>query len=68
MWRNNRMGKVPIALEWKQSYLSVLDQTALPINEQFIDLHTMQDVYEAIVTLKVRGAPIIGLSAAYGLA
>lgn len=62
------MGKVPIALEWKQSYLSVLDQTALPINEKFIDLHTMQDVYEAIVTLKVRGAPIIGLSAAYGLA
>ena len=61
------MSNVPVALEWKQSHLFVLDQTALPTREEYIELKTVKDVYDAIVTMKVRGAPLIGLTAAYGL-
>jgi methylthioribose-1-phosphate isomerase len=59
---------VPRSVEWKQTHLTILDQTQLPINTEFIDLYTIQDVWESIVTLKVRGAPAIGIAAAYGLA
>lgn len=62
------MVKVPIALEWRDSTLKILNQVELPIQEQYIELKTIQDVYDAIITLKVRGAPLIGLCAAYGLA
>ena len=45
----------------------ILDQTRLPNTETYITLRTVEDVYRAIKTMQVRGAPLIGVTAAYGL-
>ncbi|MDD3152806.1 MAG: S-methyl-5-thioribose-1-phosphate isomerase [Bacteroidales bacterium] len=45
----------------------ILDQTLLPNEEYFVSLHTIEDFYNAIEKLKVRGAPAIGITAAFGL-
>lgn len=47
--------------------LQLLDQTLLPEQRQEIDCRTVQQVWEAIRVLRVRGAPAIGVSAAYGV-
>jgi methylthioribose-1-phosphate isomerase len=44
-----------------------LDQTLLPTQETFREAHTIEDMIEAIQALRVRGAPLIGISAAMGL-
>ena len=46
----------------------MLDQTRLPAEEVVITLHGADDTAEAIRRLAVRGAPLIGVAAAYGLA
>lgn len=48
--------------------LSIVDQTLLPGRLQYIELKTIAQTTEAIRTLKVRGAPAIGIVAAYALA
>lgn len=45
----------------------IIDQTKLPSVEEYIELRTPEDFYEAIYELKVRGAPAIGICAGYGL-
>ena len=47
--------------------LRILDQTALPEREITCDLVKLDDVIEAFQTLRVRGAPAIGVAAAFGL-
>jgi len=47
--------------------LVLLDQTALPREETYLRVRTVSEVYEAIKRLVVRGAPAIGVAAAYGL-
>lgn len=47
--------------------LIILDQTQLPVKEEYVSLYSVREVCEAIVRLMVRGAPAIGLAAAYGL-
>ncbi len=47
--------------------LIFLDQTLLPLKEKFIKTKDYKDVAEAIVELKIRGAPLIGIAAAYGV-
>ncbi|MBX3444117.1 MAG: S-methyl-5-thioribose-1-phosphate isomerase [Planctomyces sp.] len=47
--------------------LRLLDQTRLPAETEWIDCRTATDVWRAIRTLQVRGAPAIGVSAAYGV-
>lgn len=47
--------------------LFILDQTLLPGERQYIPIKTAQAVWQAIYQLKVRGAPAIGVAAAYGL-
>ncbi|KMJ58248.1 methylthioribose-1-phosphate isomerase [Bacillus sp. LL01] len=59
---------LPLSVEWKDTYIRLLDQQKLPQETVFLDLKTIGDVHDAIVTLKVRGAPAIGITAAYGLA
>ena len=57
-------------IEWvgdSNGYLRLLDQTVLPVETKFLDCETPQDVYAAIQRLSVRGAPAIGVSAAYGV-
>ncbi len=46
----------------------ILDQTTLPLTEQYRDLTTAAEVAEAIRSLRVRGAPLIGIAAAMGVA
>jgi len=48
--------------------LSILDQTALPNEIIYQKLKNYQDVFKTIRQLKVRGAPLIGVAAAYGVA
>ena len=47
--------------------LYIIDQTLLPNQEQEISLRTAEEMYEAIKALRVRGAPAIGICAAYCL-
>ena len=47
--------------------LIILDQTRLPGEEKYLKLETKEDVYVAIKKLRVRGAPAIGIAAAFGL-
>lgn len=56
------------AIAWQQDALSLLDQTKLPHETLWNRYETAEAVAEAIRTMKVRGAPAIGASAAFGLA
>jgi methylthioribose-1-phosphate isomerase len=55
-------------LEWRGNTLRLLDQTLLPHKETWLVLTDYRDVACAIKTLQVRGAPAIGVAAAYGIA
>lgn len=55
-------------LEYKDGVLKLLDQTKLPVEHKIVDCCTYQEVADAIVDMIVRGAPAIGVSAAYGIA
>jgi methylthioribose-1-phosphate isomerase len=48
--------------------IEVLDQTALPFEERRVVLATVEEVCEAIRALRVRGAPLLGLTGACGMA
>ncbi|WP_337098968.1 S-methyl-5-thioribose-1-phosphate isomerase [Paenibacillus sp. YIM B09110] len=52
---------------WTEDRLDLLDQRLLPEEIVYLPLTTSEDVWEAIRHLKVRGAPAIGISAAYGV-
>ncbi|HEX3277464.1 MAG TPA: hypothetical protein VHR40_03010, partial [Thermoleophilaceae bacterium] len=56
------------ALRFEDGALLVLDQRALPADERWLRCATPAEVAECIRTLAVRGAPAIGIAAAYGLA
>jgi methylthioribose-1-phosphate isomerase len=58
----------PPPLRWDGRALHVLDQTRLPTEEVVLTLTGAADTAEAIRRLAVRGAPLIGVAAAYGLA
>ncbi len=45
----------------------IIDQTELPNRTVYLTLHTAKELYDAIFELKVRGAPAIGICAAYGI-
>ena len=47
--------------------LKLIDQTLLPMQLKQLELHSLDEVFEAIVMLRVRGAPAIGIAAAYGV-
>ncbi|CAN5462874.1 S-methyl-5-thioribose-1-phosphate isomerase [soil metagenome] len=55
-------------MEWAGDRLRMLDQRALPHREQWLELHDADDVATAIRDMAVRGAPAIGIAAAYGMA
>ena len=55
-------------IEWLDNRLRILDQTKLPQEQSFIDLTDYRDVVLAIKEMRVRGAPAIGVAAAYGIA
>jgi methylthioribose-1-phosphate isomerase len=55
------------ALEWRDGALHLLDQRLLPARERWLTCTDIDSVAEAIRSMAVRGAPAIGISAAYGL-
>ncbi|QII48685.1 S-methyl-5-thioribose-1-phosphate isomerase [Bacillus paralicheniformis] len=59
---------VPRSVEWEETSVKILNQQKLPEKTEYLHLTTKEDVYDAIQTLKVRGAPAIGITAAFGLA
>jgi len=54
------------AVHWEGDHLRLLDQRKLPAEEVYIDCRNAADVTQAIKDLVVRGAPAIGISAAWG--
>lgn len=48
-------------------FLQLIDQTLLPTELKLLDCRTVEQVWEAIKSLRVRGAPAIGVAAAYGV-
>jgi methylthioribose-1-phosphate isomerase len=56
------------SLEWKDGKIRFLDQTKLPEVESFIDTDDPLVVIRAIKDLAIRGAPLIGIAAAYAVA
>lgn len=56
-----------LPIQWKDDKLILLDQTLLPNEIVYEEFHTIEGVWDAIRDMKVRGAPAIGVSAAYGL-
>lgn len=62
--------KFPATMTWQgdvTGFLRLIDQTLLPVEYRQIDLETVEKVFEAIRSLRVRGAPAIGCAAAYGV-
>jgi methylthioribose-1-phosphate isomerase len=54
-------------IRWVDDHLQLLDQTQLPREEIWLECRTPEEVAGAIKRLSVRGAPAIGVTAAYGL-
>ncbi|MBN2620309.1 S-methyl-5-thioribose-1-phosphate isomerase [candidate division WOR-3 bacterium] len=57
-----------IVFDPHKNSITVLDQTRLPREETYVTLATVDEVFDAIRTMQVRGAPLIGIIAAYGIA
>ncbi len=64
----SRSDSIPRSLWEDGDCVVILDQTQLPHQRVEHRLHTLQDAAHAIRTMQVRGAPLIGVTAAYGLA
>ena len=56
------------AVQWRGDYLRLLDQRRLPADEVWIECRSAEQVTQAIRNLTVRGAPAIGIAAAWGVA
>jgi methylthioribose-1-phosphate isomerase len=59
--------RAPEPIRWRDQHLELLDQTRLPEHAVYELQTSLESVYDAIRQLKVRGAPAIGIAAAYGL-
>ena len=57
-----------VPVKWHENKLIILDQTRLPTEEVYLEISHYPEVAEAIKRLAVRGAPAIGVAAAYGVA
>ncbi len=55
-------------LTWTPDGVRFIDQTRLPLEETYVTATTVEEVARVIETMVVRGAPAIGVSAAYGVA
>ena len=54
-------------VEWKDNTLYVLDQNKLPVLTEYNPKRTVEDIFHAIKNMELRGAPLIGIAAGYGL-
>src|SRR6266566_1374360 len=60
-------GKSLEPIRWRDGVLQVVDQTLLPARLTYVRLRNVGQVCAAIKTMKVRGAPLIGVVGAFGL-
>jgi len=60
-------GKDLEPIRWRNGVLEVIDQTLLPAKLAYVRLRNVEQVVAAIKTMKVRGAPLIGVVGAFGL-
>ena len=65
--QKNIMDYDTVALDDSQNSVLIIDQTKLPGTTEIIALKTAQEIWDAIYLLKVRGAPAIGVAAAFGI-
>lgn len=56
------------SIEWLGDSVKYIDQTKLPLDEVYIKTSDYRDIAGAIRKLEIRGAPLIGIAAAYGVA
>lgn len=56
------------AMQWRDGTLRLLDQRRLPLEQAWLELADWRAVVDAIRDMAVRGAPAIGIAAAYGMA
>jgi methylthioribose-1-phosphate isomerase len=69
-WRKSAMSESFHTVRWVgdiDGFLELLDQTRLPSETVYLQCRTAQEVWQAIKRLSVRGAPAIGVAAAYGV-
>jgi methylthioribose-1-phosphate isomerase len=59
---------IPQSVIWENHAIRLLDQRKLPNITEYLTLETVESVFEAIKSLAVRGAPAIGIAAAFGVA
>ncbi|AFY59160.1 methylthioribose-1-phosphate isomerase [Rivularia sp. PCC 7116] len=52
---------------WHNDFVYLIDQTRLPAEYSYVEIHRSEDMAQAIKTMIVRGAPAIGVAAAYGM-
>src|SRR5215471_18851052 len=67
-WRSTM--QAPRTIEWigtAEGFVRLIDQTLLPVQVEYRDCRTVEEVWEAIRVLRVRGAPAIGVAAAMGV-
>ncbi len=67
MNRKNIMDYETVDIDLNTKELVIIDQTKLPGTTEIIRLSTAKEIWDAIYLLKVRGAPAIGVSAAFGI-
>ena len=53
---------------WQENKLLVLDQKLLPYEKKYLEISSYKQVIKAIKDMTLRGAPLIGIAAAYGMA
>ena len=65
--RSHARSAAPEPIRWDGERLELLDQTLLPTRVEYTTIRDLDAICDAIRTLKVRGAPAIGIAAAYGV-
>jgi methylthioribose-1-phosphate isomerase len=63
----DKISDMLLTIEWKNNTLLLIDQTKLPTKLTYVKCKNYLDVADAIKKLVVRGAPAIGVTAAFGL-
>lgn len=66
-----KVGKQSFRTIWPDprcKFLHIIDQTQLPFAFNILQVHSLEQMVQAIKTMQVRGAPLIGAAAAYGMA
>ncbi len=63
---NRKIGELE-PVRWRKGVLQAVDQTLLPARLTYVQMRTVEQVCSSIRTMKIRGAPLIGVAGAYGL-